>query len=279
MRSDLFEWDDATQSIVEKAVESRELDRSAESLKDQADNSLDVNFNQYNWKEVLQKRENVVKSVQQNLGPHIDAFNERDEEIGDIVGSDRFERNKSNNAHDRETVEALLENYRLLKRIHSLTVIWAYLAHANSSDVAEAVEIRQMQAEQNKAMEMVSENYDKFVEAADKIGRQVKQGQKEALKEVLSEREDRIDELESELSEKEDRIDELESASDEVEGSVVDVNSLETLSKNQQAIYDFVLENPGASDEEISEETDTAINQVPLQLDRIENRGWPLPER
>lgn len=290
MKQDVFEWDDATQKIVEKAVESRELDNATENLKNQADDSLDKNFNQFNFEEVLRERDTVIKSVQQVLGPKLDSFEKWHSKIvgrnGGLEESEMesdFLENKRDNAVDWSDYEQLWENYERLRSIHSLTTIWAFVAHANSSDVGKAVDIRQMQADQNKAMEMVNKHYDKFIDAADRIGRQVKDGQREALKEAMEEvmdkPEERLEELERKVERKDDRIEELEEKLEDKESRLIDPSSVEALSDQQQEIYQYLQNNPDASEEEISEECDVAPNQVPLQLQRIEKRGWPLPNR
>jgi len=264
---DVFEWSDATQKIVEKAVRERDLGNAAENMKNQAESSLNQNFNQFDFENVLSERDTVVKSIQQNLSPKLDAFEKREELLDERIEDNDFQRNLEDNAVDRSDWNDLMESYNLLKEIHSLTTIWAFVAHANSQDVAKAVNIQQMQADQNEAMKLVNENYDKFISAADKIGRQVKQGQKEALKEVLDERDDKIESLESEKKELERELEELQDKG-------VDLDDPKPLAEREAELADLVQDNPDEGVEFFMDEMDLPKKTVRKLESQIQNKGY-----
>lgn len=278
MKTDIFEWDDATEEIVRKAVESRELDNAVEKLKNEAEGSLDSDFHQFNFEQVLRERDTVVKSIQQLLSPKLDSLEEWHDKIESREDETEFQRNRDDNAVDWEDYQNLKGNYERLRNIHSLTTIWAFVAHANSNDVAKAVDIHQMQANQNKAMEMVNENFDGIENLLDSMSKEMRdgimRGMSDALEEVLDKPEERLEKLESKVEEKNRRIEELEDR----QSDLLDPESVEPLSDSQRELYDYVLGNPGASHDEIAENTDTAANQVPLQLDRIKGKGWQVPK-
>jgi len=266
MKQDVFEWDDATQTIVEKAVENRELDNATENLKDQAEDSLDKNFHQFNFDEILRDRDTVVKSIQQVLSPRLNSFEKREKQIRDRKEESDFQANYKDNAVDTDDYDLLEANYELLKEIHSQTTIWAFVAHANSSDVAKALDIRQMQADQNEAMKMVNQNYDKFITAADKIGRQVKEGQKQALKEVLTEREEKIEA-------KDKRIEELERKIEEKKKSDVE-DEPEPLTTRQRELVDLVNDNPEKGQDYFAEEMNLENRNISKLESDIQRKGY-----
>lgn len=264
---DVFEVDDATYEIVKKAVETRDLDRATQNLKDQADDTLDQNFNQFDFDNVMRERDTVVKSIQQTLSPKLNALEDRHDSLQDRMSDDGFQRNLEDDAVDRDDWQNLMEAYELLRQIHSLTTVWAFTAHANSQDVAKAVDIEQMQADQNEAMRMVNEHFDKFESAADTIGRQVKQGQKEAVKEVLQERESRIDELEQKNKE-------LERKLEEEKDRGVDIDKPKPLSSKQGELADLVKDNPEKDVEWLSKELGTPVNKVRQLESQIQDKGY-----
>lgn len=264
---DVFEVDDATYSIVKKAVETRDLDRATENLKDQAEDTLDQNFNQFDFDNVMRERDTVVKSIQQTLSPKLNALEDRHDALEERMQSDGFKRNLEDDAVDRDDWQNLLDAYQLLRQIHSLTTIWAFTAHANSQDVAKAVNIEQMQADQQEAMRLVNEHFDKFESAADSIGRQVKQGQKEAVKEVLSERESRIDELESENEELRNKLEEEKERSTEVDDP-------EPLTSKQRELADLVKDNPKMDKEWYADKMDTEPRFISKLETEIQKKGF-----
>lgn len=267
MKQDVFEWDDATQKIVEKAVENRELDNATENLKNQAEESLDKNFHQFNFDEILRDRDTVVKSIQQVLSPRLNSFEKREKQISEREEESGFQANYKDNAVDTDDYDRLKSNYELLKEIHSQTTIWAFVAHANSSDVAKALDIRQMQADQNEAMKMVNENYDKFISAADKIGRQVKEGQKQALKEVMTENEEEIERLKEEKEE-------LERKLEEERDKGTKVGDPEPLSSKQAELADLVEDNPEKDKEWYAEQLGNEPRFVSKMETEIQRKGY-----
>jgi len=264
---DVFEVDDATYSIVKKAVETRDLDRATENLKDQAEDTLDQNFNQFDFDNVMRERDTVVKSIQQTLSPKLNALEDRHDALEARMQSDGFQRNLEDDAVDRDDWQNLLDAYQLLRQIHSLTTIWAFTAHANSQDVAKAVNIEQMQADQQEAMRLVNEHFDKFESAADSIGRQIKKGQKEAVKEVLSERESRVDELESENEELREKLDEMEDLG-------TDLDKPKPLAERESELADLARENPDKDLEWIMDEMDLPKKTVRKLESQIQSKGY-----
>jgi len=264
---DVFEVDDATYEIVKKAVETRDLDRATQNLKDQADDTLNQNFNQFDFDNVMRERDTVVKSIQQTLSPKLSSLEDRHENLMDRLSDNDFQENLDDNAVDVDDWNNLMESYQLLRQIHSLTTVWAFTAHANSQDVAKAVDIQQMQADQNEAMKMVNKHFEKFESAADTIGRQVKQGQKEAVKEVLQEREDKIDDLERENKELKRKVEELENQG-------ADIDDPNPLSPKQGELADLVKSNPKKDVEWLADQLGTPVNKVRQLESQIQDKGY-----
>jgi len=266
MSIDVFEWDDATESIVKKAVENRDLDNATDNLKTQADETLNNNFNQFNFEQVMRDRDTVIKSIQQTLSPRLKSFENNHDQIMNRVDNDGFQVNYEDNAVDRDDWDMLMSNYRDLREISSQLAIWAYVAHANSRDVGKAVDISQMQADQNKAMQLLNENYDKFISAADKIGRQVRDGMKEGVSEALDERESRIEELERENERLQSELD------DRPDG--VELDDPEPLAKRESELADLVSSNPSKDIEFFMEEMDLPKKTIRKLESQIQNKGF-----
>jgi hypothetical protein len=236
-RTDFFEWDDATQKIVQKAVKERDLDNSSQNLVDNAESSINKNFNQFNFDSVLRERDTVVKSIQQNLGPRLDTLEQKHQRIVDRMDSDEFQADRQDNAIDWSDFKDLKDAYDLLREVHSQTTIWAFVAHANSQDIAEAVEIHQMQADQNEAMRMVNEHYDKFEGVADRIGRQIKDGFQDALEEFQQVNQEEFEEKQEELKDVKAELKDLKE-------NTVTVDEVEPLTSRQKDLVDLVHNNP-----------------------------------
>ena len=278
MKQDVFEYNDATHEIVKKAVENRELDNATESLKNDAEESLDSDFHQFNFDKVLRERDTVVKSIQQVLSPKLDAFEKWNDKIEDRNGGleessmdSDFVANKQDNAVDWSDYQKLWENYERLRDIHSLTTIWAFVAHANSNDVAKAVDIRQMQADQNKAMELVNENFDGIENMLDSMAKEMRdgvmRGMEDALESVFSDKDDEIKDLKK-------KNEELREKLEEAENQGADIDDPKPLSPKQGELADLVQDNPEKDEEWLSEQLDTPVSKVRQLESQIQGKGY-----
>jgi len=262
--TNVFEIDDATEKIIDKAVRDRDLDRSTEATHDRAKETMKGDFNQYNYETKIGQRNEVVNSIQMNLGPLLDTIQKWDGEIEDRENSDEFQRDKQDNAIDVDDYEMLKDQLKRLRKAHSKTAIWAYLAHANSQDIAKAIDVQQMQANQNKAMEMVNKNFEGLENMLQGMGRELGDAVERGMKNA-------VEDTREELERKTDRIDELEREIEELESE-----EFELPSAKQLELMKLVRENPDWDKDDLADNSPWPKNKIGQMESRIRDKGFPF---
>lgn len=267
MKEEVFEWNEDTQNIMKEAIENRELDSATEKLKEKVDDELNVDFNQYNFDQIIQDRSNLIRSIQTTLSPQLETLEQRHESLEELKESDDFKSDKRDDIISSEHWDFLVKNYEMLRTIHSLTALMFYPAYANSQDIVEAIDIQQRQADQRKALEMINDHYDKFIDAADTIGRQQKKGMKEGMKEAF-------EELDHKVEEKNERIKKLKSEVEELQKKAVGPGEVEPLTEKQRELVNLVNDNPQKDKDWIAQEFNMPKTKVGQMESQIKQKGY-----